>query len=409
MTKKLFAIIFSCAFSAFAFFLFIDSNPKIKTRTTQATAPNTQFQIYMAEELPSDWPPQLDAAFPNLKLKDQSGHGTDLYTLLNSLNVEASIIEPTGMNCPGCHAYSGANKYGNYLGVTPQNGLPSFEDFLSQAQLDISDKRFAFVQLLLYSYNMGATTFDDATKWATHFNFSKGNKQIAIAVPSTFQNKGSYDLIPGFLLLNKNNQIVSSAAGHNPIHSVDGYLVPKLKEILDTAPKEISVSDWVNKEIEEQGLSIESAYQQIPHERKRFEAEDSQLSDETKAGLSKLFTLVDLGVVYRVKLLKELGSGTFSQNPEKLYERLVSELNLIDGISPEIQSEIKNAIMEQRDFFMQSYNRRQLASSYTSDSLVQNSSGRLRKAYSLLMSTYKDESKGNKDAFYQHLCALDFL
>ena len=41
--------------------------------------------------------------------------------------------------------------------------------------------------------------------------------------------------------------------------------------------------------------------------------------------------------------------------------------------------------------------------------LVNNSSQHLRAAYSRLMSLYPEETKHNKQAFFDYLCALDFI
>jgi hypothetical protein len=37
------------------------------------------------------------------------------------------LVEPVGMNCPACNAFSGGIQKGGYKGTHPQNGLPSIE------------------------------------------------------------------------------------------------------------------------------------------------------------------------------------------------------------------------------------------------------------------------------------------
>ena len=71
---------------------------------------------------------------------------------------------------------------------------------------------------------------------------------------------------------------------------------------------------------------------------------------------------------------------------------------------------VMQAVQEQRKFLLHWY-RNQWDSSLriAQEPLVQSSSHKLRAAYVALMRLYAGESETNRHAFFDYLCALDFI
>ena len=66
------------------------------------------------------------------------------------------------------------------------------------------------------------------------------------------------------------------------------------------------------------------------------------------------------------------------------------------------------ALADQRAYF-ESWQREKEGRASRNEALVQSSHSRLVQAYNVLMSRFPQEGAGNRDAFFDHLCALDFI
>lgn len=87
------------------------------------------------------------------------------------------------------------------------------------------------MQVLLYSMSMGPPDNNDAKKWAQHFGLQKKNTYVVVPTKSLI-NPASYDLIPGFALLDKKGVVRSVSAGHNPKQNLWTYLLPMVNQLL---------------------------------------------------------------------------------------------------------------------------------------------------------------------------------
>lgn len=177
------------------------------------------------------WPPQLGQKYPNIKLVDQTGEVVEL----KKFKGKVIIVEPIGMNCPGCNAYAGGNKpgVGGYGGTRPQPGIKSFEEYLKQyGRVDLNHPDIAFVQLLLYDLKMGVPTAEDARKWAAHFGMDRKKNHIVLAGVKGLHGKAGYKMIPGFQLIDRNFVLQVDSTGHHPKHNPYQVLMPKVKEFL---------------------------------------------------------------------------------------------------------------------------------------------------------------------------------
>ena len=133
-------------------------------------------------------------------------------------------------------------------------------------------------------------------------------------------------------------------------------------------------------------MSVDEAYASIPHRRTVFDRKAATMAADEADGLERLFALVDRAIVARVTKAGHdavLGELHALALPERL--RRVHEL-------------VIDAVVAERTHLVQH-----------EPSAVQTASGRLHEAYGELMRLYPGEGAHNRDAFYDYLCALDFL
>ena len=184
---------------------------------------------------PKPWPPELNHPYPDLELIDQNGETFKL----SYLKGKVIIIEPIGMNCPACQAFSGANEYGAFQNNPVEKYSKSFRKIfpLYAKGLKLPSKDIIFVQLLLYDMKMGKPTPEDARNWAQHFNiFRKHNHFVAVS-PHDLRGPGSFNLIPGFQLIDRNFILRIDSTGHNPKHNLYKHLIPMTPEFVKQIPK----------------------------------------------------------------------------------------------------------------------------------------------------------------------------
>lgn len=176
------------------------------------------------------WPPRLGEPYPDLELIDQTGQRVRLSSFKGSV----LVIEPIGMTCPACQAFSGAHRFGSFEGVVPQGGLPSIEELFPRYTngLSLSDDRIVFVQLLLYSMSMGAPSPDDARRWAKHFRMDRSKNFVVLAGTEDLLGPASYNMIPGFQLVDRNFILRADSTGHRPRHNLWTYLLPMVPRLL---------------------------------------------------------------------------------------------------------------------------------------------------------------------------------
>ena len=181
------------------------------------------------EEKP-EWPPRLGQSFPDLQLIDHTGREFRL----SELKGKVVLVEPIGMNCAACNAYSGAQVKGGYNGMQPQQGLQSIETYLSQfAQgIDINHPDLKLVQLILYDFNMRQPTAEDAKFWAEHFGLNR-RQNVLVAVSTTdLRGKPSFKMIPGFHLIDRDFILRKDSTGHRPLHNLFSDLLPTIPNLI---------------------------------------------------------------------------------------------------------------------------------------------------------------------------------
>lgn len=178
----------------------------------------------------SSWPPVLGKPYPALQMMDHEGKPFEL----SSLRGKIILIEPIGMDCPACQAFCGGNTKGGLGGVTPQSNLPSLEDVFAEYTGDCSysDERIAHVQILFYNMTKKPTTSDDARMWSKHFGISKSKKQFVLAGSKGLLGPSTYNMIPGFQLIDKDFILRADSTGHHPKHNLYTELLPMVANLL---------------------------------------------------------------------------------------------------------------------------------------------------------------------------------
>lgn len=360
----------------------------VQTLPTQQTTPSSV-----------KWPPKLGELYPDLELTDQ----TDRRVRLSSFKGHVILIEPVGMTCPACQAFSGAHRYGSFEGVVPQQGLPSIEELFPRytSGLSLSDERIAFVQVLLYSMSMGPPTPDDVRRWAGHFKLGRLKNYFVLAGTKDLLGPASYNMIPGFQLVDRNFVMRADSTGHQPRHNLFTELLPMVPRLLEkkVLPDQASAR-----------MSVEEAYRAIPHRRTVFDSNLSNVAEAERAYLQRFLRLIDLAIVERVQILTALKSEGKARSVAQDYDEIVRQLSALT-IPPRLRSIhqlVLDGINEQKAA-LQEWRKSGLPASFAGDPRVVSSSEKLRRAYTELLQLFPKEGEHNKAAFFDYLCALDFI
>ena len=164
-----------------------------------------------------------------------------------------------------------------------------------------------------------------------------------------------------------------------------------------------------------QAMTVEEAYASIPHQRTPFSPAASRLSPAQADALARLFALSDRATVLRVQGLQALHFGDSPRLRGLLpdYRALLSDFQSLPS-SEQTQAAsglVRTAIEQHRKFFETRLQAGSAgggqATAFTPD--VYQASEKLKQAYGLLMTAFPKETAGNRQAFFDHLCALDFL
>lgn len=174
------------------------------------------------------WPPVLNQTYPDIELTNIDGKRVKL----SSYAGRAILIEPIGMSCPACQAFAGGAQKGGLNGVSPQGGLPPMDKMLSEAGVSPQDARLMRVQLLLYGPSLQAPTLAEAQAWAKHFDFGRRPNELLLIGDQRYINNFSYNMIPGFQLIDKGFVLRSDSTGHSPANSLYSNLVPMVRKLL---------------------------------------------------------------------------------------------------------------------------------------------------------------------------------
>ena len=170
-------------------------------------------------------------------------------------------------------------------------------------------------------------------------------------------------------------------------------------------------------------MTVEEAYKAIPHRYTPFEAGSASMTLQESRFLADFFGLVNLAIVERVQTLAWFQSRGKQGSPVSHYrknvERIIANLRQLNVPKncAAVRQRVVEAIQDQKAYF-QEWESTQVASSPFKGALgsagprhalVTTSSQKLHQAYSELVRQFPKESAKNQQAFFDHLCALDFI
>ena len=169
-------------------------------------------------------------------------------------------------------------------------------------------------------------------------------------------------------------------------------------------------------------MTVEEAYRTIPHRYTAFDTKSAKMNLKESACLENFFALVNLAIVERVQTLTWFQSngkqGTSFQNYRKRVGDLITQLGVlaVPRNLEEVRQQVVEAIKDQRAYFEeweQTMKKREPFKHALGSGLrhprVLASSQKLQQAYAQLMQLYPREESRNQQAFFDHLCALDFI
>lgn len=169
-----------------------------------------------------------------------------------------------------------------------------------------------------------------------------------------------------------------------------------------------------------QDMTIEQAYEAIPHARTPFDKKQSTIGSAESKYLDHFFFASDLAMRARVQTLQHFYHNdniTKLETYDKEINTLLASFDLIETPTnlKEVQSNLLGAIRDQQKFFHEWAAQKgtpafaQTKQNMAQNSLVQSAHQKLVSAYSMLKQLYPEETEHNQQAFFDHLCALDFI
>jgi hypothetical protein len=169
-------------------------------------------------------------------------------------------------------------------------------------------------------------------------------------------------------------------------------------------------------------MTVEEAYRAIPHRYTAFETKSAKMDLKEAAYLESFFRLVNLAIIERVQMLTWFQSNGRQGSSLQSYRKRVGDLITQFGALAvpknleEVRRQVVEAIKDQRTYFEeweQAMTKREpfryALSTGPRHPKVLASSQKLQQAYAQLMRLYPQEVSRNQQAFFDHLCALDFI
>jgi hypothetical protein len=169
-------------------------------------------------------------------------------------------------------------------------------------------------------------------------------------------------------------------------------------------------------------ISVEDAYRTIPHRYTPFESKSVKMNPAESAFLQELFRLVNLAIVERVQTQAWFQSngkkGAAFSNYQRATNGLIAQLQALavpDKLKA-VNRTVIEALKDQGAYFeewQRMVTRREpfkhaLGASPHHPRILA-ASQKLHDAYGRLMQAYPQEADRTKQAFFDHLCALDFI
>lgn len=176
------------------------------------------------------WPPEKHRTYPDLELIDQEGE----VTRLSDFRGRVILVEPVGIPCPACVAFSGGHHVGGFEGVEPQSELQSISEYAREyGRIKLADPRIVLVQVLLFNHDMEAPTEEEAKAWAEHFEMDRAANEVVLVGTQNMATRASRKLIPGFQLIDRDFVLRADSTGTITEDDLYSDLLPMLREIVE--------------------------------------------------------------------------------------------------------------------------------------------------------------------------------
>ena len=150
-------------------------------------------------------------------------------------------------------------------------------------------------------------------------------------------------------------------------------------------------------------VSVNEAYRLIPHRQTVFQASSARMPAADRDYLVTLFSAIDQAIVAKVSARR---GSTVAQAYAPVWKAW-GELRPPSAELKATQDRVKAAIQDQQAFLLEVENKR--TGWDIGHPKVRSASGHLIGAYNDLMRRYPNENALNQQAFYDYLCALDFV
>ena len=160
-----------------------------------------------------------------------------------------------------------------------------------------------------------------------------------------------------------------------------------------------------------QSMNVAQAYRAIPHNQVTFSARKSVLNGEEAEFLEQSFALVDFAVVERMTLLRTVQRQGSRPLHFDNYEQILKRFMALT-VPPRLEyfhQQVAAAILEEHDYFKSLQKEPSVTTVNRWHPLIRRPHRRLLASYQFLVSEYPQESRTNQQAFFEHLCALDFI
>jgi peroxiredoxin len=209
----------------------IESNthPSPKENSRKYASSNSVENFKQSPQVLAQWPPTVNQRYPDLTLFNSRGQ----IVQLSRFRGKILLVEPIGMTCKACNAFSGGNRRGGFSGRRSQKGIKSIEEYLPTygGGIKLSHPDLILVQIIFFNLGMKSPTTSDLKAWETHFGFDR-NPNVYVLGASADMRKRSKKYIPGFYLVDSSFILRADSTGHHPTHNLYKQLIPAVKRLL---------------------------------------------------------------------------------------------------------------------------------------------------------------------------------
>ena len=117
--------------------------------------------------------------------------------------------------------------------MSPWPRTPSIRELLHSYGVDPDDPRLVHVKLLLYDLSRTrAPSVEIARQWSEHFGLGNRRNVVVLVGENYLIGRDTYDLIPGFHLVDVDFRLRWDSSGYDPVHDLWRELLPALPEML---------------------------------------------------------------------------------------------------------------------------------------------------------------------------------